>query len=143
MEHIAALLLLVGCADDLRQCRELPAPTPIFETMEECDAVIGPTRRSFEGAEARVFARCVYVDPAIEEEDAELVWDITADGRLEAEVTAGNATIASHGPAATLRQSSRMAYPAPRIVRMTSGWRLLFTALRKRPTWTSTVRSSI
>lgn len=102
MEHIAALLLLIGCSEDLKQCRELPAPTPIFETMEECDAVIGPTRRGFEGAEPRVFAQCVYVDPAMEEEDAELVWDITADGRLEAEVTAGNATIASRAPTATL-----------------------------------------
>jgi hypothetical protein len=99
MEHIAALLLLIGCSDDLKQCRELPAPTPIFETMEECDGVIGPTRRAFEGSEPRVFAQCVYVDPAMEEEDAELVWDITADGRLEAEVTAGSATIASRAPA--------------------------------------------
>ena len=103
MEHIAALLLLIGCSDDLSQCRELPAPTSIFETMEDCDAVIGSTRRGFEGAQPRVFAQCVYVDPAMEEEDAELVWDITPDGRLEAEVTVGNATVASRAPAATLR----------------------------------------
>jgi len=95
MEHIAALLLLVGCSDaDLKQCRELPAPTPIFESMEECDTVIGPTRRAFEGSAPRVFAKCVYVDPAMEEEDAELVWSISADGRLEAEVTAGAGAVA-------------------------------------------------
>ena len=39
MEHIAALLLIVGCsgnvgAGDTRECQELPAPTPVKETWE-------------------------------------------------------------------------------------------------------------
>jgi len=35
-----------------------------------------------------------------------------------------------------------MEYPAPRTVRMTSCMLEKFSALRRRPTWTSTVRSS-
>ena len=95
MEHIAALLLIVGCSGDLNQCRELPAPTPIFELMEECDGEIGHTRRGLEGAEPRVFAKCVFVDPAMPEEDAQLNWNVTKAGLLEAEITFGGATIAS------------------------------------------------
>ena len=40
MEHIAALILIIGCSDDLTQCRELPAPTPIYETKQDCDAAL-------------------------------------------------------------------------------------------------------
>ena len=32
MEHIAALLLIIGCSEDLSQCCELPAPVPVYET---------------------------------------------------------------------------------------------------------------
>ena len=35
MEHIAAILLMVGCSSDLRQCEELPAPTAIYETDQD------------------------------------------------------------------------------------------------------------
>lgn len=81
MEHVAALLMLVGCSTDLGECRELPAPTAVFETMEECDTRLIDTLAGAAGAYPRVFADCVHVDPAMEEMDAEIVWDVTdADG---------------------------------------------------------------
>ena len=95
MEHIAALLLIVGCSGDLQNCREIPAPMPIFESMEDCDGEIGPTRRAMDGVEPRVFAKCVFVDPAMPEEDAQLHWDVTKAGLLEAEITFGGAAVAS------------------------------------------------
>jgi hypothetical protein len=100
MEHIAALLLIVGCSGDLGECKELPAPTPIFETMEECSAELPVALKGAEGQDAKVFADCVYVDPAMEEEDAMLEWDVTRDGKLVASVTAdgGNVVIASSSP---------------------------------------------
>ncbi len=97
MEHIAALLLIVGCSGDLQECRELPAPTPIFETMEECAAVLPSTLKSARGKDSRVFADCVYVDPAMEEEDAVLEWDVTKDGRLAASITAGSDVVVASG----------------------------------------------
>jgi hypothetical protein len=89
MEHIAALLLIVGCSGDLEQCRELPAPTPIFETMEECSAALPLSLKGARGKDSHVFADCIHVDPAMEEEDAVLEWDVTKDGRLVASITAG------------------------------------------------------
>ncbi|MCO5080436.1 MAG: hypothetical protein M9955_02120 [Rhizobiaceae bacterium] len=89
MEHIAALLLIVGCSGDLSECRELPAPVPVFETMEECTAALPLPLKGARGSkDAHVLADCVYVDPAMEEEDAVLEWDVTKDGRLVAEITA-------------------------------------------------------
>jgi len=95
MEHIAALLLIVGCSGDLRQCAELPAPTTVYETSEECDAELAPALAAARGHAQRAFATCVPVDPAMEEEDAQLSWDVTPDGRLVAAVEAvGNPVMA-------------------------------------------------
>lgn len=89
MEHIAALLLIVGCSGDLGTCKELPAPVPIFETMEECTAELPLSLSQANGKDERVFAQCVFVDPAMEEEDAVLTWDVTRDGWLVASISAG------------------------------------------------------
>jgi len=98
MEHIAALLLVVGCSGDLKDCSELPAPVPVYETLEECGAELSPVLTSMRDMREKVFATCVYVDPALEEEDAELVWDVTPDGKLVAEITFdGKSMIASVG----------------------------------------------
>ena len=86
MEHIAALLLIVGCSQDLGECRELPAPVSVFETFEECDATLPAAFDEMKNQDERVFARCVFVDPATEEMDAELVWEINDDGMLVAEM---------------------------------------------------------
>ena len=99
MEHIAALLLIVGCAEDISECRELPAPVPVFEKMEECRAALTLSLRSARGTNPHVLADCVFVDPATEEEDAVLEWEVTRDGRLVAEITADgkNTLVASSG----------------------------------------------
>lgn len=91
MEHIAALLLIVGCSADMKECRELPAPTPIFETSQECDAELPEVLKQLGGTSERVLATCVFVDPAMEEEDAELVWDIRPDGSLVATIESNTA----------------------------------------------------
>lgn len=84
MEHIAALLLIVGCSGEMDQCRELPAPAPIFETQEECEAEKRFASRELAAEADRVLATCVFVDPALVYDDAVLEWDITSDGRLTA-----------------------------------------------------------
>ena len=99
MEHIAAVLLIVGCFGDMSNCRELPAPTPIFETVEECDAELPVALRQLGDAGERVLATCVFVDPAMHEEDAELVWDIADDGSLQASIERANTAVASLPPA--------------------------------------------
>ena len=47
MEHIAALLLIIGCSDDLSQCRELPAPVPLYEAAEDCNRALPDSARRF------------------------------------------------------------------------------------------------
>lgn len=87
MEHIAALLLMVGCSDSLAECRELPTPAPvIYETLEECEADKPMMLREMNGNAPRIIAACVETDPALEYEDATLEWDVTRDGRLVAAI---------------------------------------------------------
>lgn len=95
MEHIAALLLIIGCSGDLKQCDEMPSPVTVYETYEECQSELPPALSSFRGQREKLFGQCVYVDPAMEEEDAELVWDIGRDGQLHASIEAANAQIAA------------------------------------------------
>jgi hypothetical protein len=106
MEHIAALLLIVGCSGDLKQCTEMPAPVTIFETAEECQGVLPMALRDAKGKHTRTFATCVPVDPAMEEEDAELTWDVLPSGKLVAEIGAPNVVVASN-PARTDKNSVR------------------------------------
>jgi hypothetical protein len=68
------------------QCRELPAPVPIFETVQECQAELAPAMQKFMNDYPQILANCIEVDPSMEEEDAELVWDINSSGNLIASV---------------------------------------------------------
>lgn len=98
MEHIAALLLIIGCSDNLGECRELPAPASIFETKEECDQQLPSSLGAFTGQFEQLYAQCLPVDPAMEEENADLVWDIRPDGTLTASIEVLDATVASNSP---------------------------------------------
>lgn len=86
MEHIAALLLIVGCSGDLSECREMPAPVTVFESAEECANARPFTLDDMAGRMPRIFGKCLPVDPALEEEYGEIVWDVTPGGTLDATV---------------------------------------------------------
>lgn len=96
MEHIAALLLIIGCSDDLAQCSELPAPVTVFETVEECESEVPNALSLFTGNQPQIFAKCLPVDPAMEEEDAELTWDVRPDGTLIASIGSTNVMVATN-----------------------------------------------
>ena len=98
MEHIAALLLIVGCSADLNECRELPAPVSVYETVEQCRDDVVIARAIYSGDMPHVVATCIDVDPAMEEEDAELVWDINPDGTLYAEIETGADVMVAANP---------------------------------------------
>jgi hypothetical protein len=97
VEHIAALLLIIGCSDDFSQCRELPAPTSVYETKEECDEELPSSFGAFASQFEQLFAQCLPVDPAMEEVDAELFWEIHPDGTLIASVEDAAGLVAAAG----------------------------------------------
>ncbi len=97
MEHIAALLLIVACSGDMTRCQELETASAVYETREECEDELQPTIRLFVTGYPRVMGQCVFVDPAVEEEDADLVWHVTPDGTLLAMIEVPETLIAS-GP---------------------------------------------
>ena len=86
VEDLGALLLIIGCFDDLSRCRELPPAVSVFETMEACDEQIPDSFGAFTGQFEHLYAQCLPVDPAME--NAELAWEIHPDGTLFASIEA-------------------------------------------------------
>ncbi|WP_411037048.1 hypothetical protein [Shinella sp. BYT-45] len=86
MEHIAAIMLLVGCDPGSLACKELQAPQVAFETMEECVGAL-PSALGGAGVSKRVVhGRCAAIDPAWVEEDVEISWRMSREGGLEVDV---------------------------------------------------------
>ncbi len=101
MEHIAALLLVIGCSGDLKDCREIPPPDTVFETMEQCASRLVPARKQAQRSAQRVYLQCLPVDASKDEEDARLQWQVR-NGKLQAEV------VFDGGPMAMTRGSTRL-----------------------------------
>lgn len=98
MEHIAALLLVVSCSQDLSGCREISVPTAVFEAYEDCQTELPRTLRSLDMQNQRMFAKCLEVDPALEDDYDQLRWSVLPNGTLEASLTISN-TVAVAGVA--------------------------------------------
>lgn len=87
MEHIAAIMMLIGCTQGNVECRELPAPAIGFETVDECRELLQPAISEAKGANEVVHGKCTEVDPALFIEDATIVWKIAPSGQLDVQVT--------------------------------------------------------
>lgn len=85
MEHIAAFILAVTCSGDLKDCHELPAPLPVYETYADCTSDLPAVRQRFETYQ-NLHIACFEVDPLLAEVDAEIVWDVTVEDGLTASV---------------------------------------------------------
>jgi hypothetical protein len=87
MEHIAAIMMLIGCTQGNVQCRELPAPAIGFETVDACRDLLQPAISEARGANEVVHGKCTEVDPALFIEDATIVWKNAPLGQLHVQVT--------------------------------------------------------
>ncbi|WP_426229007.1 hypothetical protein [Pararhizobium sp. DWP3-4] len=87
MEHIAAIMMLVGCTQGNVECKELPAPAVGFETAEDCQALLQPSLDEFRGKYKIVYGKCAAIDPALYIEDATITWAITPANELDVQVT--------------------------------------------------------
>jgi hypothetical protein len=95
MEPAAALLLLIGCSDDLWQCRELPAPTTFYQTKADCDRALPSSLGAFTGQFEQLYAQCIPVDAALERQ-AKLIWKVLPDSTLVASSEPAGVVVASN-----------------------------------------------
>ena len=65
-----------------------PPVFPSSKTKEDCDQQLPDSLGAFTGQFEQLYAQCLSVDPAMEDEDAELVWEVHPDGTLIASVEA-------------------------------------------------------
>ena len=87
MEHIAAIMLLVGCSKGGLSCGELAAPQVAYETMQDCVGALPLAIGNAGGGGTRiVHGRCAAIDPAWTEEDVEISWRMTKESGLAVDV---------------------------------------------------------
>jgi len=95
MEHIAALLFVVGCSNAMTDCRELNVPVSVFETREACTAERPFALGDLQGRAPRIVGECLVVDPALEDDYDQIVWNVRPDGMLDASLEVSGTLLAS------------------------------------------------
>ncbi|WP_214469635.1 hypothetical protein [Mesorhizobium sp. dw_380] len=96
MEHIAAFLLVIGCTNSMADCRELQVPVNVFETAEECTAERPFAMGDVQGQAQHIVAKCLAVDPALEDDYDQIVWKVRPDGSLDASLAISSLVMASN-----------------------------------------------
>lgn len=96
MEHIAALLLVIGCSNSMTDCRELQVPVSTFETAGECTAERPFAMGDVQGQAQHIVAKCLAVDPALEDDYDQVVWKVRPDGSLDASLAISSLVMASN-----------------------------------------------
>lgn len=97
MEHIAALLLVIGCSETMTDCRELSVPVSVFETFEACAAERPFALGDLRGRRPHIRGECLAVDPALEDDYDQLLWTVRPDGSLVASLEVSGTFVASNG----------------------------------------------
>jgi hypothetical protein len=97
MEHIAALLLVIGCSNTMTDCRELSVPVSVFETVAQCTAERPFALGDVQGQAQHIVAKCLPVDPALEDDYNKITWNVRPDGTLDASLEISNPMVASNG----------------------------------------------
>src|SRR5690606_25263989 len=95
MEHIAAIMLLVACSDDLGACREVSVDVAHFATVEDCEKQLEPSLVRVIQSAPQAFGQCVSMDPADENRDVQLGWEIGRDGEFRTQLKYTDVVIAS------------------------------------------------
>ncbi|CDX58128.1 conserved exported hypothetical protein [Mesorhizobium plurifarium] len=96
MEHIAALLFVVGCSSTMADCRELQVPVSVFESAEACVAERPFALGDLRGQAPHIIGKCLAVDPALEDDYDQIVWNVRSDGTLVASLEVSGMLVASN-----------------------------------------------
>lgn len=94
MEHVAALMLLVGCNADASACREIPVPVAAYENFAQCDSDLSLQIRLATSAD-KVYGTCASVREDVFEQSATLDWALSRSGKLLVIVDAEPQIVAS------------------------------------------------
>lgn len=96
MEHIAALLFVVGCSNAMTDCRELNVPVSVFETQEACTAERPFALGDLRGKAQHIVGECLAVDPALEDDYDSIAWSVNPNGTLKASLEVSGTLVASN-----------------------------------------------
>ncbi|RWL96296.1 MAG: hypothetical protein EOR68_18905 [Mesorhizobium sp.] len=96
MEHIAALLFVVGCSSTMTDCRELEVPVSFFETEQACTAERPFALGDLQGQAPHIVGKCLTVDPALEDDYDRIAWNVRPDGTLVASLEVSGMLVASN-----------------------------------------------
>lgn len=83
MQHLAAIMVLISCSNDLDVCKERPTPTVSYETIATCKTELKPAIDNLGAESTRVYGKCVEVDPDVLERDAAIYWEIDKNDELQ------------------------------------------------------------
>ncbi|MBU4529216.1 MAG: hypothetical protein KUA43_18240 [Hoeflea sp.] len=110
MEHIAAFMILIACSDGYKNCTEQPAPAVAYETVRQCEADLSPSLRMMAAGQEHALGKCLEIDPALFYQDAEIVWDVTANGELKVvlELIDPEMTVPTYAQSATTDETRRL-----------------------------------
>lgn len=95
MEHVAALLLIVGCSPDSSVCTEIPVPQPIYRSIEACEAAKPLALRLTGTFDQRVMGSCTGLTEAELDGSASVEWAVNRAGTLAVELTDAPQLVAS------------------------------------------------
>ncbi|MBO0664007.1 hypothetical protein LQ948_15335 [Jiella sp. MQZ9-1] len=82
MEHVAAFMLLVGCSGDISVCKEIPVPSPAYETVAACQQDLPLQIRLSNSSDSRVLGACKAVSEDVFQQSASLDWSVSRNGQL-------------------------------------------------------------
>ena len=82
MEHVAALMLLVGCNTNASICTELPASMVAYEDVADCEADMPLQMRLNSSSAEKLFGACKAVTEDVFEQSATVDWTISQGGKL-------------------------------------------------------------
>ncbi|RVC49366.1 hypothetical protein EN779_28840, partial [Mesorhizobium sp. M4B.F.Ca.ET.088.02.2.1] len=90
---------VIGCSNSMTECRELSVPVSVFETAEQCTAERPFALTDVRGQAPHVVAKCLAVDPALEDDYDQIVWNVRPDGTLDASLQVSGLVLASNDSA--------------------------------------------
>ena len=111
----------------MADCHELPVPVSVFATADECVAERPFAMGDVQGQAEHIVAKCLAVDPALEDDYDQIVWNVRPDGTLDASLAVSDLVVASNGSAPRKRLSSPTINSSSkgRYFVLNGGWHLL------------------